>query len=329
MARMVISDVSTSPLQAAVPNFQMHDYEAFPSLHSTSSPQWTPQLSTADAVTLEQLAGLTVGATHPPPGLNPFPSFTPGSSSRSQSRPSSRHHSRAATPSAPALDDNEAFPSLGSAAATKSGKRHHGKRGGHGHGNKEQSGPNNLADVVRMSPSPNPNQLRKVLRPAKSFNGSREHSAAAQAIPAPEHIPWLETGDNVNKAYLQARAEAFKHGSLRNKFLQRYVTKHGSLEAALTVASAAQAWNRSDARAAKALSLRGQNENDLMRKAHREAAKILYEERNKETGPSARELYVDLHGMYRHYPFCKHRQVHNRIQAYTPKRQSHTSKAYC
>jgi hypothetical protein len=110
---------------------------------------------------------------------------------------------------------------LGSAVAAKAGKRHHGKRGGHGH-NKEHPTPNNLAEVVRMSPSPNPSsQLRKGLRPAKSFNGSRENSAAAQAIPAPEHIPWLETGDLANKAYLQARAEAFKHGSLRNKFLQR------------------------------------------------------------------------------------------------------------
>jgi hypothetical protein len=60
--------------------------------------------------------------------------------------------------------------------------------------------------------------------------------------------------------------------------------------------SAAQAWNRNDARAAKALSLRGQNENDLMRKAHREAARQLYDERNK-TQSGNGELYVDLHGM--------------------------------
>lgn len=61
--------------------------------------------------------------------------------------------------------------------------------------------------------------------------------------------------------------------------------------------SAAQAWNRNDARAAKALSLRGQNENDLMRKAHREAADILYEQRNKENTTST-EIYVDLHGLH-------------------------------
>ena len=61
--------------------------------------------------------------------------------------------------------------------------------------------------------------------------------------------------------------------------------------------SAAQAWNRNDARAAKALSLRGQSENDLMRKAHREAARYLYEERNR-NGASSQEIYVDLHGLH-------------------------------
>lgn len=65
----------------------------------------------------------------------------------------------------------------------------------------------------------------------------------------------------------------------------------------LTSLSAAQAWNRNDARAAKALSLRGQSENDMMRKAHREAARVLYEERNRDS-TSAREIYVDLHGLH-------------------------------
>ena len=67
------------------------------------------------------------------------------------------------------------------------------------------------------------------------------------------------------------------------------------LRRVLTIISAAQAWNRSDSRAAKALSLRGQSENNLMREAHREAARILYEERNKGNDDS-KELYVDLHG---------------------------------
>ncbi|KAF2750690.1 CCCH zinc finger and SMR domain-containing protein [Sporormia fimetaria CBS 119925] len=279
MARMAISDASTPPSQAVSPNFQMQDYDAFPSLGGSNTPHYSNSLSAADAGSLEQLYKLT-GATHPPPGLSSFPTFTPGNLSRPQSRPGSRHHSRAGTPSVPAVDDNEAFPSLGS-AASKPAKRHHGKRGDHGH-NKDQTGPNNLADVVRMSPGPTMSQLRKTIKPTKSPNGSRENSAAAQAIPAPQHIPWLETGEDINKAYLKARGEAFKHGSLRNKFLQ----------------SAAQAWNRNDSRAAKALSLRGQAENNLMREAHREAARVLYEERNKDTGPNARELYVDLHGLH-------------------------------
>ncbi|KAH8732949.1 hypothetical protein GQ44DRAFT_734867 [Phaeosphaeriaceae sp. PMI808] len=278
MARMAISDVSTPPLQSAIPNFQMSDYE-FPTLHTNGSPYGTPQIQTPEATTLEQLYGLTGGATRPPPGLSPFPNFTPGTGSRPQSRTGSRQPSRATTPSVLAVDDNEAFPSLGSAAA-KTSKRHHGKRGGHG--NKDVTGQTNLADVLRMSPALAPaTPIRKSLRPVKSFNGTRENSAAAQAIPAPQHIPWLETGEKGNQAYLKARAEAFKHGSLRNKFLQ----------------SAAQAWNRSDSRAAKALSLRGQSENNLMREAHREAARILYEERNQDTD-GLTELYVDLHGLH-------------------------------
>lgn len=64
------------------------------------------------------------------------------------------------------------------------------------------------------------------------------------------------------------------------------------------VYSAAQAWNRNDARAAKALSLRGQSENDLMRKAHREAARELYEDRNKHVSAAHAEIYVDLHGLH-------------------------------
>lgn len=61
--------------------------------------------------------------------------------------------------------------------------------------------------------------------------------------------------------------------------------------------SAAQAWNRQDARQAKVFSLRGQSENDLMRKYHREAADKLYEERNKNNSSNS-EIYVDLHGLH-------------------------------
>jgi len=278
MARMRLEGAAT-PLQHAHANFQIQDYEAFPTLHAqlqSAGHLYNLPMTGVDWNAFEQQNG-SLGAVAPPPGLNPLASYTPSVSSRSQSRPVSRHTSRAPTPSIPSVDDNEAFPSLGSAATVKGGKKHHGKRGGHGHAHKES--PSSLADLVRMSPSPGPAQLRKDFQKARGFN--RENGPANLAIPSPEHIPWLATGDSANKAYLKARGEAIKHGGLRNKFLQ----------------SAAQAYNRNDSRAAKALSLRGQSENNLMREAHREAARILYEERNKEAGSNSQELYIDLHGM--------------------------------
>jgi hypothetical protein len=125
------------------------------------------------------------------------------------------------------MDDNDAFPSLGS-ASSKPNKKHHGKRGGHGHGHKENYITNSLADIVKMSPSPSPGpgagrqDSKKIGRNGSSTNmRNGENGAASQAIPNPKHIPWLETGDRANKAYLKARQEAIKHGGLRNKFLQR------------------------------------------------------------------------------------------------------------
>ncbi|KAI9699189.1 MAG: hypothetical protein M1820_007268 [Bogoriella megaspora] len=273
MNRLNVNGSSTPPAQAIQPDFQTNDLGSFPALQGIVPQQWPPEFHPAS---FESIYG-TAGAMPSPPGL---PTFVPTgpSMSRPHSRPSSRHTSRTGTPFS-GVDDNEAFPALG-ASGGKSGKRHHGKRGGHGHGHRENT-PSSLADVVRMSPSPAPGQNRRGPKANKSFSGSRENSAASQAIPAPEHIPWLETGDVANKAYMKARQEAFKHGGLRNKFLQ----------------SAAQAWNRNDSRGAKALSLRGQNENNLMREAHREAARVLYEERNKSQG-LGKELYVDLHGLH-------------------------------
>lgn len=85
-----------------------------------------------------------------------------------------------------------------------------------------------MADIVKMSPSPAPAspsiESKKPGRNgavASTRNG--ENSAAALAIPSPKNIPWLETGERANKAYLKSRQEAIKHGGLRNKFLQRYV----------------------------------------------------------------------------------------------------------
>lgn len=280
--------------QQMPPNLQLQDYDSFPSLQPQTSnpyedtdPLVDPQ--TIGSVLLQNQQAFAAA----PPGL--FPNFVPTgprNPSLPASRPGSRHTSRAPTPgSQPNFNDDEAFPSLGSAAANRPGKRHHGKRGGHGHHNNTQVAPQpgSLADVVRMSPSPAPSgpnareAMRRGLRNNRSFTSTRENGSAALSIPAPKDVPWLETGENVNRAYLKARSDAVRHGGLRNKFLQ----------------SAAQAWNRNDARGAKALSLRGQNENALMREAHREAARVLYEERNKQFSEGKqKELYIDLHGLH-------------------------------
>ncbi|KAK5096139.1 hypothetical protein LTS08_007745 [Lithohypha guttulata] len=210
-----------------------------------------------------------------------------GPGSRPHSRPNSRHQNRPNTPSSLSMDDPDAFPTLGSIAA-KRGTKHHGHRSRHGHGSNEKDTPASLADLIKMSPSPAPAQLRKSdpVRRVKASSGA--DTVAARRIPEPQHIPWLETGSKANQQYLKYRADAIKHGSIRNKFLQ----------------SAAQAWNRNDARAAKALSLRGQAENEEMRKAHRAAAEALYQERNNHlhsSDPSSvhdQELYIDLHGLH-------------------------------
>ncbi|KAI0482828.1 hypothetical protein GGR56DRAFT_663567 [Xylariaceae sp. FL0804] len=267
MNRLAVDGSSTPPQKGQ--NLSLQDANAFPSLRPA-----TPELNPFAASFNYTGAALT-----PPPGLKPL-----HDGPRSRSRPGSRPQTKDGL-SAPSMDDNDAFPTLGS-ASLKGSKKHHGKRGGHGHGHKDVFAPSSLADIVKMSPSPTPGsgkqEAKRVGRNGNAANTKGgENSAAAQAIPMPKHIPWLETGDRANKAYLKARQDAIKHGGLRNKFLQ----------------SAAQAWNRNDARAAKALSLRGQSENDLMRKAHREAARELYEERNKH-GASGSETYADLHGLH-------------------------------
>ncbi|KAI9375975.1 hypothetical protein BJX61DRAFT_24325 [Aspergillus egyptiacus] len=205
--------------------------------------------------------------------------------SRPHSRPGSRHQNREPNTSAPSVDDPDAFPTLG-AVSKNSGKKNHGKRNRE-HNSARDNGPTCLADVVRMSPSPGPGKGKFSSKNSREGAKGRENSAAAQSIPAPQHIPWLETGSRTNQQYIKYRTEAIRHGTVRNKFLQ----------------SAAQAWNRNDARAAKALSLRGQAENEAMRKCHREAARQLYEERNKHLqnaglDDAAEELYVDLHGLH-------------------------------
>lgn len=215
MSGLSLEENGTPPLQAAQPAFQFQDYNAFPSLQPLQD-QWQTTFSTANAFSNYQGATFT-----PPPGLKGLQGYQSDGSSQ-RSRPSSRHQSR--EPAAPSLDDTEAFPSLGAIAA-KGGKKHHGKRGGHGHGHKDMPAPSSLAEVVKLSPSPGPGLMkdgRKIGRNGSSTSiRNGENSVAAQAIPSPQHVPWLETGDRANKAYLKARQDAIKHGGLRNKFLQR------------------------------------------------------------------------------------------------------------
>ncbi len=218
MARMMLDRNSTPPMHTVQPNLQLQDFDAFPAPQGNGGRPWhIPFQGPLDPSLFEHLYGNSA-AVSPPPGISVRSGVSPEVSSQTLSRPSSRHHSRPGTPCLPPVDDKDAFPSLGSSA--KGNKRHHGKRGVHGL-QREGVGSGTLADVVRMSPSPGATPARKGVRPGKLHVGSRENSAAAQAIPAPEHIPWLQTGDSANKAYLKARQEAFKHGGLRNKFLQR------------------------------------------------------------------------------------------------------------
>lgn len=213
--RLALDENGTPPQTA--PSFQFQDYNAFPSLQQPTQDQWPSSLGSINAFSNYQGASFT-----PPPGFKGMQGYASDGSSQ-RSRPSSRHQAR--EPSAPALDDTEAFPSLG-AVTGKGGKKHHGKRGGHGHSHKESPIANSLADVVKMSPSPGPGMMRQDVKKI-GRNGSStsirngENSAAAQSIPSPQNVPWLETGEKANKAYLKARQDAIKHGGLRNKFLQR------------------------------------------------------------------------------------------------------------
>ncbi|PGH20713.1 hypothetical protein AJ80_03473 [Polytolypa hystricis UAMH7299] len=262
------------------PPYQFDNYEAFPTLYPAGPEQFPP------VNPRKQPHHFQSGNQQYHLSPNYRKNAALGSSSRPHSRPGSRHQHRELNPSTISVDDPEAFPTL--SAVSSKGRKHHGKRGGHGHhrdgsGNKDAT-PNSLADVVRMSSSPAPSHRKGGPRSSRPSTANRELSAAAQAIPEPTRIPWLETGARANQQYLKYRLDAITHGNVRNKFLQ----------------SAAQAWNRNDARAAKALSLRGQAENEAMRRAHREAARHLYEERNKHLNSMTHddELYIDLHGLH-------------------------------
>ena len=206
MANMNIggSQSGTGTTNSGQPTFQVQDFDSFPAL--THSAQGSHAHGSGRGFGFHASGSHLSNASASP---RPY-----------GSRPGSRHSSRAATPSIPQVDDNEAFPALGS-GGPKVTRKHHGKRGGHGHNSQAKE---NVQDL-RASPAPSPGLLRRGLMKSRSYIGnSQEQAHSSNLIPPPEHIPWLETGENSNQAYLKARQDAFKHGGLRNKFLQRYVS---------------------------------------------------------------------------------------------------------
>ena len=225
MNRLNVDDgsaiIGSPPGQA--PSFQVQDYDAFPSLQPSLMSQWAQATSAPFQTNSFPYSGSPLGNNYmssPRRTLEQRSGSNNGLSSSPGSRPTSRHQSRDPSPFIP-VEDTDAFPSLGS-TTNKAIKKHHGKRGGHGHGhNAKENIPNSLADVVRMSPSPAAGLMRKGFGKNRSFVGTRENGLAASTIPAPEHVPWLETGEKTNHAYLKARQEAFRHGAARNRFLQR------------------------------------------------------------------------------------------------------------
>lgn len=139
---------------------------------------------------------------------------------RPHSRPTSRHQNRELNPTAPSVDDPDAFPTLAAVSAKNAGKKHGKRSHNNRDSNSKENVPASLADVVRMSPSPAAGKGRSGFK-NKDGMRNRENSAAAQAIPPPQNIPWLETGARANQQYIKYRTEAIRHGTVRNKFLQR------------------------------------------------------------------------------------------------------------
>jgi hypothetical protein len=219
MGDMSLTDVTSQPGSSQQQQaFQLEsNYDAFPALQPAAGggDQWNSlYLRKYPNQVLVANPGVSNAAF---PGVGRRNGVV--SHSRPHSRPTSRHQQREMNPSPLSVDDPEAFPTLSAVSAKSSGKKHHGKRGGH---NNKENIPSSLADLVRMSPSPGPSKGKS--KNVKEGVKTRELSAAAQAIPAPKHIPWLETGARANQQYIKYRTDAIRHGTVRNKFLQRYVS---------------------------------------------------------------------------------------------------------
>lgn len=198
--------------------------DAFPPLQSSAGSEdpWANQYMGRYPANLATFHG----NRHASPGQHPALGRRSGSLTnlvRPQLRPASRHQNRELNSTAPSVDDPDAFPTLAAVSAKNASKKHHGKRGQASRESNvsRENIPSSVADVVRMSPSPAPGKGKSPSKNSRDFK-SRENSAAAQSIPPPQNIPWLETGARSNQQYIKYRTEAIRHGTVRNKFLQRY-----------------------------------------------------------------------------------------------------------
>lgn len=212
VANLSVSD--GSPQTLGVPFYSENTPDAFPPLQGAAGDQWAgPYMG-------KYPAHLGFMGHKNGPGMPLGPGKRNGSMphmSRPHSRPGSRHQHRELNPAALSVDDPDAFPTL--AAGSAKNKKHNKRNQHRDNGSSKENLPTSLADVVRMSPSPAAG--KKPSSKHKDGSKGRENSAAAQAIPAPNNIPWLETGSRANQQYIKYRTEAIRHGTVRNKFLQR------------------------------------------------------------------------------------------------------------
>lgn len=220
VSNLSVDDGSQQIPAMAVSTHPDNNPEAFPPLQSIPGmgEQWTSQFLGKYPAYLSGMAGNKAASAMQMGAGRRNGSMT--HLSRPNSRPSSRHQHRELNPSAPSVDDPDAFPTLAAVSAKNAGRKH-GKRGSNNRESSKENIPASLADVVRMSPSPAAGKGKSTFKNNREGVKSRESSAAAQAIPPPQNIPWLETGARANQQYLRCRAEAIRHGTVRNKFLQR------------------------------------------------------------------------------------------------------------
>ncbi|EEY18635.1 CCCH zinc finger and SMR domain-containing protein [Verticillium alfalfae VaMs.102] len=270
MNKLALDGASTPPTKQAT--IQVSDYNSFPLLQPG-----TPEHGAG------QTNGYPFVGITPPPGLKPFHA---GESPRSRSRPGSRQQQprEASSLRPPSMMPTPSRPLLGRGQAAEEAPR---KRGGHNH-------KDNFVRLVHWRNCQNvaPCRRRAVLRQDLE-EGLGRTGKLRPIIPEPG-----KNNPGRHKAQ-RSRARSISPG-WRRRAGQQVVPEGapGGYQARRPQEQIpAEAWNRNDARAAKALSLRGQSENDLMRKAHREAARELYEERNRANSTSA-EMYVDLHGLH-------------------------------